>query len=249
MARARAMRGVGPAGRPQLPNRADRILGRTARSLGVGVLGLLSALSGPACTGSISGGEGTTGQGNTGAGASSSGSGNAGATASGHGGSGAGTGTEGAGTGTGTGGTDVVQCNAIAPGRAPIRRLTTYEYNNTIRDLLGDTTSPGSALPPQVDSGLSLFGNDADDQSPESLLVEKYQTVSESVAARGSPPIPPRWQVELVRDERDHGERGGVRANNRHLAGPARLSAYRGERRESTSSSHFTRACARSRPR
>jgi hypothetical protein len=55
-----------------------------------------------------------------------------------------------------------------------------------MRDLLGDTTSPGSALPPQVDSGQSLFGNDADDQAPSSLLVEKYQTVAESIAARAT---------------------------------------------------------------
>jgi len=91
----------------------------------------------------------------------------------------------GAGGTTGTGGAAaVVKCTAISPGRAPIRRLTTYEYNNTVRDLLGDTTSPGSALPPQVDSGQSLFGNDADDQSPSGLLVEKYQTISEAIAAR-----------------------------------------------------------------
>src|SRR4051812_42106471 len=37
----------------------------------------------------------------------------------------------------GTGGTapTVLDCSAISPGRAPLRRLTTYEYNATIRDL------------------------------------------------------------------------------------------------------------------
>jgi len=185
MARARAMRGAGPAGRPQLSNRADRMLRRTARGLGVGILGLLSALSGAACKGSIgpdgqSQGTGSTGV--SGSGNNSGGSGTTG-TGTGHGGSPSTTGT---GSTGGTGGTDPVQCNSIAPGRAPIRRLTTYEYNNTVHDLLGDTTMPGSALPPQVDSGLSLFGNDADDQSPSSLLVEKYQTVSETVAARAT---------------------------------------------------------------
>ena len=116
--------------------------------MALSVLGVLSALSGGACNGRISGGEGVTGQGNTGAGASSTGSGSAGTTGSGHGGSGVGAGT-GSGLGTGTGGTDVLRCNTISPGRAPLRRLTTYEYNNTIHDLLGDTTSPGSALPPR----------------------------------------------------------------------------------------------------
>ena len=61
-------------------------------------------------------------------------------------------------------------------------RLTTYEYNNTIRDLLNDTTQPGNSLPAQVDSKQNLFGNDADEQSPSPLLIEKYQSVAESVA-------------------------------------------------------------------
>jgi hypothetical protein len=88
---------------------------------------------------------------------------------------------------TGTGGsTVVVQCNGIAPGRSPLRRLTTYEYNNTVRDLLGDTTNPGSALPAQVDSKQNPFGNDADEQSPSDVLVEKYQTVAEAIAARAT---------------------------------------------------------------
>ena len=95
-------------------------------------------------------------------------------------------GTAGNGAG-GTGGMPVVlDCSATAPGRSPMRRLTTYEYNNTIRDLLGDTTNPGSALPAQVDSKQNLFGNDADEQSPSALLIEKYQSVAESVAARAT---------------------------------------------------------------
>ena len=95
-------------------------------------------------------------------------------------------GTAGNGAG-GTGGVPVVlDCSATAPGRSPMRRLTTYEYNNTIRDLLGDTTNPGSALPAQVDSKQNLFGNDADQQSPSALLIEKYQSVAESVAARAT---------------------------------------------------------------
>jgi len=80
----------------------------------------------------------------------------------------------------------VLDCSATNPGRSPLRRLTTYEYNNTIRDLLGDTTSPGSALPAQVDSKQNLFGNDADQQSPSSLLIEKYQSVAESIATRAT---------------------------------------------------------------
>ena len=80
----------------------------------------------------------------------------------------------------------MVQCNGIAPGRSPLRRLTTYEYNNTVRDLLGDTTNPGSALPAQVDTKQNPFGNDADEQTPYDVLVEKYQTVAEAIAARAT---------------------------------------------------------------
>ena len=113
---------------------------------------LLAGAALAACTGSIgpmssrsaggasSGGSGaTTGIGGT-------------APAAGTGGSLTGLGGDGGGPG-GTGGAPVVlDCSATAPGRSPLRRLTTYEYNNTIRDLLGDTTSPGTALPAQVDS-------------------------------------------------------------------------------------------------
>jgi hypothetical protein len=77
-------------------------------------------------------------------------------------------------------------CNAPKPGRSPLRRLTTREYNNTVRDLLGDTTNPGDLLPAQVDSKQNWFGNDADFQSVPDTLVEKYQSLSEDIAARAT---------------------------------------------------------------
>lgn len=104
---------------------------------------------------------------------------------------GGGSGGSGASTGgaisTSTGGTAApADCKSISPGPAPLRRLTTYEYNNTIQVLLGDTTSPGRALPAQADSKHNLFGNDAEEQSPSSLLIEKYDTVAEEIAARAT---------------------------------------------------------------
>ena len=92
----------------------------------------------------------------------------------------------GRGRATGAAGAPLVQCNTIAPGRAPVRRLTTYEYNNTVRDLLGDTTNPGGGLPAQVDSKDNPFGNDADEQSPSPLLIEKYQSIAEAIANRAT---------------------------------------------------------------
>jgi hypothetical protein len=92
----------------------------------------------------------------------------------------------------GTGGTaassggagSTLDCSAIKPGRSPLRRLTTYEFNNTVRDLLGDTTNPGSELPSEILG--KGFGNDADLQSVSDLLAEKYYSVSETVAARAT---------------------------------------------------------------
>lgn len=68
--------------------------------------------------------------------------------------------------------------------RAALRRLSRMEYSNTLRDLLGDTTSPGSALPSEPIG--NNFGNDASKQSVSSLLVEQYGTVAEAVAARAT---------------------------------------------------------------
>jgi hypothetical protein len=70
--------------------------------------------------------------------------------------------------------------------RAPLRRLTRFEYNNTVRDLFGDTTSPATALPSE-ESG-NGFGNDADALSVSSLLVQQYSTVAEGVSERASTP-------------------------------------------------------------
>src|SRR5689334_7585438 len=70
----------------------------------------------------------------------------------------------------------------VYPGRAPLRRLTRFEYNNTVRDLLGDTTNPAFSLPSEdVGNG---FGNDADTLSVSSLLAEQLGTVAEGVAQR-----------------------------------------------------------------
>ena len=153
-------------------------MGTTASSR-CALVALSGALAISGCTGYISPPNGQS----PGTGSST---GSGGTMSAGGGGAGSPVGAGGASV-TGAGGTGApIACTSIAPGRAPLRRLTTYEYNNTVRDLLGDTTSPGSALPAQVDSKQNLFGNDADQQSPSPLLIEKYQTVAESTAARAT---------------------------------------------------------------
>ncbi|MEZ0311053.1 MAG: DUF1592 domain-containing protein [Myxococcota bacterium] len=68
--------------------------------------------------------------------------------------------------------------------RAPLRRLTRREYDNTVRDLLGDTTSPARALPSEeIGNG---FGNDASSLSMSTLLAEQYANVAEDVATRAT---------------------------------------------------------------
>lgn len=83
----------------------------------------------------------------------------------------------------GNGGVDVTCTDqATYVGRAPIRRLTRFEFNKTVEALLGDTTSPGNSLPPElVGNG---FGNDADEQPISSFLAEQYGIIAGQVATR-----------------------------------------------------------------
>jgi hypothetical protein len=76
---------------------------------------------------------------------------------------------------------------AVHAGRAPIRRLTRFEYNNAVADLFGDTSFPASALPPETISRVgNVFGNDADLLSVSSNLAEQYGTVAAGVALRAT---------------------------------------------------------------
>jgi hypothetical protein len=64
----------------------------------------------------------------------------------------------------------------------PIRRLTRFEYNNTVRDLLGDTTAPADVLPPEEE--VAGFNNQAAALTSSDLLIEQYMKVAEDVGAR-----------------------------------------------------------------
>ena len=70
-------------------------------------------------------------------------------------------------------------CDAsTGPVSTPIRRLTQFEYNNTLRDL---AKAPATDLPAE-DLG-NLFGNDAATQSVPPTLIEAYNGSAASVAA------------------------------------------------------------------
>lgn len=83
-------------------------------------------------------------------------------------------------------GPDVNDCAAQPAPRAPLRRLTRFEYNNTARDLLGDTTAPANAFPSEVLG--NGFGNDADQQPVAPALADQYVLVSETIAAAATTP-------------------------------------------------------------
>jgi len=101
-----------------------------------------------------------------------------------------GNGGNGAGAGTTSGGVGTVspQCQgAPHPGRAPVRRLTRFEYSNAARDLFGDTSDPGLGLPPETISRTgNVFGNDADLLSVSSNLASKYGSVAADIAKRAT---------------------------------------------------------------
>jgi hypothetical protein len=67
----------------------------------------------------------------------------------------------------------------------PIRRMTRFEYDNTLRDLLGDTTQPAKAFPPEEE--VAGFNNQAGALTVSALLAEQYMKVAEGVSERAIP--------------------------------------------------------------
>ncbi len=61
-----------------------------------------------------------------------------------------------------------------------LRRLTHSQYNHTVRDLLGDTTSPASQFPPE--DFVNGFKDQTRGQSLSPLLVESYSAAAEHLA-------------------------------------------------------------------
>ncbi len=72
--------------------------------------------------------------------------------------------------------------DALAAFRTGVRRLTRIEYDNTIRDLLGDVTRPGSRLLP--DDSLDPFDSNYTRQTASEALVEAAQSLAEDITKR-----------------------------------------------------------------
>lgn len=64
--------------------------------------------------------------------------------------------------------------------RIALRRLTHSQYNNTVRDLLGDISNPANAFPPE--DYADGFKNQVRGQSLSPLLMESYSAAAEKLA-------------------------------------------------------------------
>src|SRR5262245_7734617 len=74
------------------------------------------------------------------------------------------------------------QATAALSGSTIIRRLNQREYNNTVRDLLGDTTAPAARFSP--DPSAYGFTNNAAALVMNPDLVDQYLSAAEGLASR-----------------------------------------------------------------
>jgi hypothetical protein len=96
-------------------------------------------------------------------------------------------GSGGAGVGGSAGGTagkdpngNPLTCVTPEVGETPMKRITHREYNNAVRDLLGDDGKPADAFPP--DTQVGLFDNTIDAQTVSQLLGDSYLDTAVSLA-------------------------------------------------------------------
>src|SRR5690606_26171819 len=79
-------------------------------------------------------------------------------------------------------GATALDCSQVRPGAAEARLLTRLQYDNTVRDLLGDTSAPAQGFPPE--NTMLGFGNNAGAHRASLLLAEEQLAAAEELAAR-----------------------------------------------------------------
>lgn len=75
---------------------------------------------------------------------------------------------------------------AVEPGPSPIRRMTRFEYNNTVRDLVGDTTRPADTFGAEEEA--LGFNNNAANLVVSEQLANKYMLTAEAISERATAP-------------------------------------------------------------
>lgn len=81
-----------------------------------------------------------------------------------------------------------IDCTMIERPATPLRRLTRFEYNNTVRDLLDTSLTPADAFPP--DEIADGFTNNALVLTVAALHAEKYMEAAETLAAEAVSNLP-----------------------------------------------------------
>ncbi len=74
-----------------------------------------------------------------------------------------------------------LDCSHPALADSPLRRLTRWEYNNTVHDLLGDTTAPADQF--SAESRQLGFTNGAASTPMSATVVEEYEGAARALAA------------------------------------------------------------------
>ena len=73
---------------------------------------------------------------------------------------------------------------SLHPGDAPIRRMTSFEYDNTVYELLGDTTHPAASFPKEEEA--LGFNNNAANLTVSDDLADKYMRAAEGISLRAT---------------------------------------------------------------
>ena len=89
-------------------------------------------------------------------------------------------------------------CTGVQPGPSPLRRLTRSEYDNTVRDLLGDTSGPARDFP-EEERALG-FDNNATTRSVSDLLADRYVSAAAKLADVAVAKLPSLLACDPVKD-------------------------------------------------